>query len=124
MPTGWAIVLTTLLLTGLTPATSPGPDEVEMVLVPAGELVMGSDDAEADDDERPVARIMVATFWIDRVEVSNARYRRCVEAGPCAIPVGGGVGDPARAEHPVVVVSWRQAVTYCRWAGKRLPTEA
>jgi formylglycine-generating enzyme required for sulfatase activity len=119
-----AIVLTAVLLAGIPRMAMPGPDEVEMVVVPAGEFVMGSDDVEADDDERPMARIMVGTFWIDRVEVSNARYRRCVEAGPCAVPIGGGVDDSARAEHPVVVVSWRQAVTYCGWAGKRLPTEA
>jgi formylglycine-generating enzyme required for sulfatase activity len=124
MPARWPIALAALLLAGTTGAAMPDRDEVEMVPVPAGEFVMGSDDGDAEADERPMTRVVVGAFWIDRVEVTNDRYRRCVEVGPCAVPTGSGVDDPARSEHPVVVVSWRQAVAYCRWAGKRLPTEA
>jgi formylglycine-generating enzyme required for sulfatase activity len=113
---GWAVVLAAWLLAG--------PASADMVLVPGGEFVMGADDPEADDDERPARRIFVGPFWIDRVEVTNARYRACVEAGACTAPLGGTIDDATRAELPVVVVSWRQAVTYCAWAGKRLPTEA
>ncbi len=56
MGTGCRVVLAALLLTGMTGAGSRR-DEVEMVAVPAGEFVMGADDSEADDDERPVARV-------------------------------------------------------------------
>ena len=95
-----------------------------MVEIPAGVFTMGSTDADADADERPVARIFVETFRIDRVEVTNRRYVRCVEAGGCTPPSGGDPTQHARAEQPVTILSWRQADAYCRWAGKRLPTEA
>jgi formylglycine-generating enzyme required for sulfatase activity len=118
----WLVVAGLLAVTA-SPA-APGPDEVAMVLVPAGEFRMGADDPEADDDERPAGPVRVGAFRIDRVEVTNARYGRCVAAGACTVPPGAALDDPARAEHPVAVVAWRQAVAYCRWAGKRLPTEA
>jgi formylglycine-generating enzyme required for sulfatase activity len=103
---------------------SPTGDDVEMVEIPAGTFAMGSADSEADRDEQPVARVFVDTFWIDKVEVTNRRYHRCVEAGQCTVPVGGDPAEQARAEQPVTILSWRQAEAYCRWAGKRLPTEA
>jgi formylglycine-generating enzyme required for sulfatase activity len=110
---------------GISPASIPsGPDPVEMASVPAGDFLMGSDDAAAPADERPAARIPVADFWIDRVEVTNARYGVCVDAGACTPPVGPAFADATRADHPVSLVSWAQAANYCRWAGKRLPTEA
>jgi len=99
-------------------------DDVEMVVVPAGEFIMGSDGPEAYEDEKPASKIFVPAFSIDKFEVTNARYRRCVEAGACTRPVGQAYDDPTKADHPVTVVSWKQAVAYCRWAGKRLPTEA
>ena len=119
-----AVALVACLLVFTESAAMRGPDEVEMVLVPGGEFLMGADDQESDDDERPPGRVFVGPFWIDRVEVTNGRYRRCMEAGGCTPPLGGAIDDPARAEHPVVVISWRQAVTYCAWTGKRLPAEA
>jgi formylglycine-generating enzyme required for sulfatase activity len=47
-------------------------DDVQMVFVLAGEFIMGSDDAEADDDEKPVSKVFVRDFWIDKFEVTNA----------------------------------------------------
>lgn len=105
-------------------ATTPEKEDVEMVAVPAGEFIMGSDDPEADDNERPVLRIFVGAFSIDKFEVTNARYLRCVEAGACTRPVGRGYDDATKTNLPVTIISWQQAVRYCRWAGKRLPTEA
>jgi formylglycine-generating enzyme required for sulfatase activity len=99
-------------------------DEVEMVTVPGGEFVMGSDNPEAELDERPAFRIVVGEFRIDRFEVTNRRYRQCVEAGACSLPAGGAYHEQAKSEHPATVMSWPQAAAYCRWAGKRLPTEA
>lgn len=107
------------------PAGDPSwRDPVEMATVPAGDFLMGSDDPEADLDERPVARIYVEAFWIDRVEVTNARHGVCLEAGACSLPIGTASGDATKANHPVSIVSWTQAAEYCRWVGKRLPTEA
>ncbi len=108
-----------------TPAgDASGRDLVEMAVVPAGDFLMGSDDPELDADERPAARVHVETFWIDRVEVTNARYGFCVEAGACSLPAGPAVNDATKAHHPATIVSWVQAAAYCQWVGKRLPTEA
>jgi serine/threonine protein kinase/formylglycine-generating enzyme required for sulfatase activity len=100
-----------------TPPASPG-----MVYVPAGEFTMGSDE---HSDEQPVHTVYLDAFYIDKTEVTNAQYRECVEAGACDTPSKTTNYDDADyAQHPVVYVSWDDADAYCRWAGKRLPTEA
>lgn len=102
-------------------------DGREMVWVPRGTFRRGASegDGQADLDEFPAARVQVAGFWIDRYEVTNADYRRCVEAGACAPPgQSDAYDDPNRAANPVLGVDWFQARQYARWAGKRLPTEA
>lgn len=109
------------------------------VRIAGGWFVMGSDDAEleraltlcrqtknADCDkaqfaaETPARRVFVRSFEIDRLEVSNAAYDRCVSAGRCLPPRG----QPQRPELPVVQVNWREAREYCRFMGGDLPTEA
>lgn len=117
-------VVTIALTTGVAAAQPEDRDPVEMVMVPGGEFLMGSDADDADPDERPATHVSVGAFWIDRVEVTNGRYGRCVEAGACTLPVGAAFTQPSMAEHPVTIVSWAQALAYCRWAGERLPTEA
>ena len=103
---------------------------VPMRLVPAGEFTMGSD---ADDDHRNNAhRVYLDAFYMDRYEVSNARYEACVTAGVCAPPHEtksdyrpGYYGDPRYDNFPVIYVDWDMAVTYCgAWRGARLPSEA
>ena len=123
-----------------TPALSPGytqirsADGVEMVYVPVGKFLMGSTDADrlAGDDEKPQHIAYLDAYWIDKTEVTNAQYRRCVEAGVCQVPrvmeshtweEPSSYGDLSMAEHPVVHVNWNDARTYCEWAGVRLPTE-
>ena len=94
-----------------------------MVYVPAGEFIMGSDEGESD--EQPLHTVYLDAFFVDRTEVTNAQYRKCVEAGACSQPYDTGwYNDPNRAEHPVVWVDWKQANAYCQWEGRRLPTEA
>jgi hypothetical protein len=98
-----------------------------MVYVSAGEFIMGSSDSdpEAEDDEKPQHTVYLDAYYMDRTEVTNDQYRKCVEAGACSQPHNtDGYNDPNRAEHPVVWVDWNQASAYCPWAGKRLPTEA
>ena len=111
------------------PAAAPAVDRswsdpVEMCPVPEGQFLMGSDDPEADADERPATLVRLAAFWIDRVEVTNARYAACVEAGACLVPVGAAFREATKVDHPVALVGWTQAAAYCHWVGKRLPTEA
>ncbi|MFB0545729.1 MAG: formylglycine-generating enzyme family protein [Anaerolineae bacterium] len=102
-------------------------DSAEMVYVPAREFIMGSSDSDsmASNDEKPQHTVYLDAFWIDKYEVTNAQYRKCVEAGACAPPHDTRYyDDPAYADHPVVYVDWPQAKAYCQWAGGRLPTEA
>jgi formylglycine-generating enzyme required for sulfatase activity len=91
----------------------------EMVLVPAGAFVMGGGD---EADEQPAHRVQLAAFLIDRDEVTGDDYQRCASAGACAALPSGDAGVPPRV--PVTGVSWLDATAYCRWARKRLPTEA
>ena len=94
-----------------------------MVLIPAGEFLMGADDGLPN--VRPMRRVQLSSFWIDRHEVTNAQYRRCVEAGICSPPkTREAFDDSQRTNHPVTNVTWTQARVYCQWLGKRLPTEA
>ena len=68
-------------------------------------------------------------FWIDQTEVTNSHYKQCVQAGDCLPPTTCSWGeptydDPAYDDHPVICVTWEMSVSYCTWAGGRLPTEA
>jgi len=98
-------------------------DGMEMVYVPEGTFTMGSDDGESD--EKPVRIVKLDAYWIDKYEVSNAQYKKCVETGSCTAPHSTSRYDNSDyANHPVVNVDWYQASAYCEWAGGRLPTEA
>jgi serine/threonine protein kinase len=104
-------------------------DGMQMVAVPAGEFTMGSNDRNTD--ERPVHTVFLDAYWIDKTEVTNAMYARCVEAGACQTPSDlssfkrtNYYSDSLYKEYPVIYVSWNDANLYCQWAGGRLPTEA
>lgn len=104
-------------------------DGMVVVYVPEGEFEMGSN--EGRRDEQPIHTVALDGFWIDRTEVTNEQYERCVEAGACDSPVASDsrtrntyYGDSDYATYPVVKVGWPHARTYCEWAGARLPTEA
>jgi len=105
-----------LLEQGLTPL--PG-----MVLIPAGEFLMGMEDGLPD--ARPLHRIYLSAYWIEQLGVTNGQYRACVDGGSCLPPkVRAAFDDPQLEQRPVTDVTWMQARTYCQWGGKRLPTEA
>jgi formylglycine-generating enzyme required for sulfatase activity len=117
-------------------------DGMVMVYVPAGAFTMGATPEQIEQavllcstyrgscnrelfaDEEPVHTVTLDAFWLDQTEVTNAQYRRCVEAGACtatSCPDDATFNDDLQ---PVVCVSWNQASDYCAWAGGRLPTEA
>lgn len=156
-----------------------------MVLIPAGEFAMGSDQPNTNNTERPVHGVRVSGFWMDRNEVTNAQFAEFVTAtgykttaekpvdweelkkqvpagtpkpddavlAPGALvfipsrtpladlrdytqwwawthgadwrhPYGPQSNIAGKDNHPVVQMSWDDAVAYATWAGKRLPTEA
>ena len=85
-------------------------------------------DSECEADESPLRRVHLDSFHIDRTEVTQAAYRKCVLAGKCTDPDLGGSecnwDKPQREDHPINCVTYAQAEAYCRSVGKRLPTEA
>lgn len=155
-----------------------------MVFIPGGEFDMGGDNDQADPDELPKHKVVVSPFYMDITEVTNAQFKKFVEAtgyittaerkpnwedikktvppgtprppdsvlvpaslvfkastGPVDLndysqwwtwqrdanwrqPEGPGSTLDGKENHPVVHVSWDDAMAYCKWAGKRLPTEA
>jgi formylglycine-generating enzyme required for sulfatase activity len=127
---------------------------VEMALVPAGEFLMGSTEADPDayDDEKPQHAVYLDAFYIDLSEVTNDLFTRFVEAtgyrteaekaGHGRVfntstkrwedisgadwhhPRGPSSSLSGLGAHPVVQVSWNDASAYCAWRGARLPTEA
>lgn len=112
----------------VTPAPPPAPaydvvrmaDGHEMVRVAAGEFKRGSDVDEPD--EKPMKVVTLNEFLIDRYEVSNADWDKCVMAKRCRIiKPKAGFNAP---DQPVAGLSWDMARGYCAWAGERLPTEA
>jgi formylglycine-generating enzyme required for sulfatase activity len=110
---------------GLGDTSTRPADDMAMVYVPGGEFRMGGTGKLADRKHT----VGLDSFWIDQTEVTNAHYRRCVEAGACRAPGTCGWGEPTyddapKADHPVVCVAWQEASVYCAWAGGRLPTEA
>ena len=115
-----------------------------MALIPAGEFQMGSNDVEGDKIEQPVHTVYVDAFYMDIHEVTNAQYKKFIDANPqwqkghwwqtnrikrrfhnrnYLKDWDGNNYPDGKGDHPVKV-SWYAAMAYAQWASKRLPTEA
>jgi len=121
-------------------------DGLTMVYIPEGFFRMGqtAEQAVAEcrnffndcqlswfSDEQPPHDVTLEAYWIDRAEVTNAAYAKCVDGGACQPP--GDIssqtrssyyGNPQYADYPIINIDWSQASSYCAWAGGRLPSEA
>ena len=96
-----------------------------MVLIPSGEFQMGSESEFAAEDEKPVHPIFVDAFYIDTHEVTLGEYRLFLDETGHPAPDWSQVELYAPTDqHPIIFVSWHDAMTFATWAGKRLPTEA
>jgi iron(II)-dependent oxidoreductase len=136
----WAVNRSATMAQG---AEKPG-DDAEMVLVPAGAFTMGSSGKALDEDpgEKPVHKVSLPAFFIDKYEVTNAQYARflnvvkqlgdgaghrfCGADRYLQIDQIGGMWQPKKGmeKFPMGNVSWYGASAYACWAGKRLPSEA
>ncbi len=121
------------------PATCPPG----MKLVSGGEYFMGSDEKDAEANEKPPHKVKLAPYCLDELEVTVAKYKECSDRGACLragkenlwahiTPAQQKIYDPLcnandpvkRAQHPINCVDWEQARKYCEVNGGRLPTEA
>ncbi len=95
------------------------------IKISSGEFIVGTNDPDAEKEEKPERRIYLPEFEIEKYEVSNRQYNLCVKAAVCSLPVKGSskFSNKNTLDHPVVGVTAIQANQYCRWLGRRLPTE-
>ena len=112
-------------------ADLPEKQDAEMVYIPAGMFIMGTDAENEPMSSKPAHRVDLKGYWIDRYEVTNSQYAECVAVRYCNEPHelssatrSDYFTNEAYADYPVIHVDWNQANAYCSWVGKRLPTEA
>jgi formylglycine-generating enzyme required for sulfatase activity len=115
-------------------STITAGDGAEMVFIPEGEFIAGLPPGEPGSERNPLRKVYLRGFYIDKYEVTNAQYHKCVAAGGCKDP-SLIIDYPhtlfeagkkwyrmeTMKDYPVVGITWRQAGIYCEWAGKRLP---
>ncbi len=115
-------------------------DKKEMVLIPAGEFIMGTNKTDPENtqqkigtvkplflDQHPERKVFLGDYYIDRYEVTNAEYKVYMDDTKYPdFPAHwvDGTYPEGMGDHPITNVIWQEALAYALWAGKRLPTEA
>ncbi len=117
----------------VTPTQTISPADVDLVFIPAGDFIMGSNTDEPYfwGAEAPRHTVYLDEFWIYSTEVTNAMYSACVAEKACPRPVqsysrthSDYYTNSAYDDYPVIYVTYTGALAYCKWADARLPTEA
>jgi formylglycine-generating enzyme required for sulfatase activity len=100
-----------------------GKDGAPMILIPAGPFLMGSNDGLPN--ERPEHTVTLNAYYIDQFEVTAGRYQKFIESAKRDLPpTWDDEAAQTLSDLPAVGMSWTDAAAYCKWAGRRLPTEA
>lgn len=106
--------------------TFVGEDGHQMVQIPEGPFRMGG--VEGDPDEAPEHQVYLSTYYIDQKEITQGEYEQYVKMtkrGKPFIPVfEDDITKITKPDLPAIGMSWADAAAYCKWAEKRLPTEA
>jgi len=103
---------------------------IEMIYIPSGDFLMGSESGESgfSEDEIPQHSVYLDGYWISMMPVTNGMYNACIKAGKCRYSASTEVNprfiDEKFSDHPVVYINWSDAQRFCKWIGGRLPTEA
>jgi formylglycine-generating enzyme len=119
--------LLTLLFCALSGIVWSQTDNTGMILIRAGEFVMGKNTPEPVD-WKPEHKVKISAFYIDKYEVTNRQYYEFCQKTKTSLPYFWGMAQFRSGmdfpDYPVVGVSFADAFRYAMWAGKRLPTEA
>lgn len=114
-----------LIAGGMVQLGSAVPEITQAQRMCREELRRDACDSSLFSDEMLAHDVVLSGYWLDRTEVTNEAYGRCVEAGACVPPAYPGARRwTAVPTQPATLVTWYDADRYCRWRGGRLPTEA